>query len=159
MNSKTRSLLFWMVLVLVVVTVWSVSSQFAAGDSLVDFSEFMRWVDTGQVDRVELTGNEIVGISTSGEPFRTYAPPQYEGLVNTLIDRNVIIQAREAAGQPMGDPAVLLGADPADHRVLGVLHAADAERRQQSAVVRQEPGQAVIEHREEGDLQGRRGRR
>ena len=100
MNSTTRSLLFWMVLVVVVALIWNLSSQFRTGDNAVAFSEFIRWVDTGQVNRVELTGNEIVGTSTSGELFRTYAPPQYEGLANKLIERDVVVQAREAAASP-----------------------------------------------------------
>ena len=100
MNPTTRSLLFWMVLVVVVVAIWNLSSQFRAGESPVAFSEFIRWVETGQVDRVELTGNEIAGTSSSGETFRTYAPPQYEGLANKLIERDVVIQAREAVASP-----------------------------------------------------------
>ncbi len=100
MNSTTRGRLFWMVLVIMVVLIWNLSSQFQTGDTPINFSEFIRWVDTGQVDRVEITGNEIVGTSTSGERFRTYAPPQYEGLANKLIDQNVAVQAREAAASP-----------------------------------------------------------
>ena len=95
-----RSRLFWMVLVVVAFLIWSLSSRFQTGDTPISFSEFIRWVDTGQVDRVELTGNEIVGTSTSGEQFRTYAPPQYEGLANKLIERDVVVQAREAAPSP-----------------------------------------------------------
>ena len=93
-------MLFWMVLVVMVVLIWNLSSQFRTGDTPVNFSEFIRWVDTGQVDRVELTGNEIVGTSSSGEQFRTYAPPQYEGLANKLIDGNVVVLAKEAAASP-----------------------------------------------------------
>jgi cell division protease FtsH len=89
-----------MVLVVVVVAIWNLSSQFRAGESPVAFSEFIRWVETGQVDRVELTGNEIAGTSSSGETFRTYAPPQYEGLANKLIERDVVIQAKEAVASP-----------------------------------------------------------
>ena len=100
MNSTTRSLLFWMVLVVVVALIWNLSSQFRTGDSPVAFSEFIRWVDTGQVDRVELTGNEVVFATSSGEQFRTYAPPQYEGLANRLIDNNVVVQAKEATASP-----------------------------------------------------------
>ena len=59
----------------------------------------------------------------------------------------------------MGDAPLLVGPVPADHRLLGLLHAADAERRQQGAVVRQEQGEAVVELAEEGDVQGRRRRR
>jgi len=99
-NSTTRSLLFWMVLVVAVVLVWSLSSQFRTGDTPVDFSEFIRWVDTGVVDRVELTGNEIVGTSSSGERFSTYAPPQYEGLGNKLIERDIVVVATAATASP-----------------------------------------------------------
>ena len=100
MNSTTRSLLFWMVLVLVVVVVWDLSSQLRTGDSMLDFSEFIRWVETNQVTGVELTGNEIEGTTTGGEQFRTYAPPQYEGLANKLLEHNVVVQARAATASP-----------------------------------------------------------
>tara|TARA_B100002003_G_scaffold250521_1_gene290214 strand:+ start:1576 stop:3480 length:1905 start_codon:yes stop_codon:yes gene_type:complete len=99
-NSTTRSLLFWMVLVVVVALIWNLSSQLRNGDSPVSFSEFMQWVNTGQVDRVELTGNEITGTDSSGQQFTTYAPPQYEGLVNTLLERDVVVDAKEAAPSP-----------------------------------------------------------
>ena len=100
MNPTTRSLLFWMVPVVVVVLIWNLSSQFQTGDTSISFSEFIRWVETGQVDRVELTGNGIVGTSTNGERFRTYAPPQYEGLANKLIERDIVVQARAATTSP-----------------------------------------------------------
>jgi cell division protease FtsH len=89
-----------MVLVVVVALIWNLSSQLRNGDSPVSFSEFMQWVNTGQVDRVELTGNEITGTDSSGQQFTTYAPPQYEGLVNTLLERDVMVDAKEAAPSP-----------------------------------------------------------
>ena len=100
MNSTTRSLLFWMVLVVLVAVIWNMSNQFRTGDNEVAFSEFMRWVHTGQINSVELAGSEIVGTSTSGDLFRTYAPPQYEGLANELIDLDVQVEARAAAASP-----------------------------------------------------------
>ena len=100
MNSTLRSPVFWIVLVVSVVLSWSVSTQFQAGDDSVFFSEFVRLVNAGQVDSVILTGNKITGTSISGDRFRTYAPPQYEGLVNTLVERDVSVTAREAARSP-----------------------------------------------------------
>ena len=100
MNSILRSLVFWIVLVVGVVLSWSVSTQFQAGDDSVPFSEFVRLVDTGQVESVILTGHDLTGTSRSGDRFRTYAPPQYEGLVNTLVERDVSVTAREAARSP-----------------------------------------------------------
>jgi len=47
-----------------------------------------------------LTGNEILGTTKAGEKFRTYAPPQYEGLGNKLIERNVEVTAKEPTTSP-----------------------------------------------------------
>ena len=100
MNSTLRSFVFWMVLVVVVVLIWNFSTRFQTGDNALPFSEFIRQVDSGQVDSVTLTGNEVTGTTASGETFRTFAPPQYEGLVNRLVERDVAVTATEAAGSP-----------------------------------------------------------
>ena len=100
MSVNLRSLVFWMVLIVVVVLVWNFSTQFQAGDSSVTFSEFIRRVEAGQIESVTLIGSEITGTSDSGDRFRTYAPPQYEGLVNKLVERNVAVTAKEAANSP-----------------------------------------------------------
>jgi cell division protease FtsH len=89
-----------MVLVVVVVLIWNFSTDFQSRDESVSFSEFIRMVDSGQVDSVTLAGNEVTGSTTSGESFRSFAPPQYEGLVNRLVERDVAVSAREAAGSP-----------------------------------------------------------
>jgi cell division protease FtsH len=89
-----------MVLVVVVVLIWNFSTDFQTRDESVSFSEFIRMVDSGQVESVTLAGNEVTGSTTSGESFRSFAPPQYEGLVNKLVERDVAVSAREAAGNP-----------------------------------------------------------
>ena len=100
MNTTLRSLVFWMVLVVVVVLIWNFSSNFGQAAEPMPFSEFLRLVDSGQVRQADLAGNEISGTQTSGERFRTYAPPQYEGLVNRLVERDVTVTAKEAANSP-----------------------------------------------------------
>ena len=98
MNARLKSLLFWMAFMTVGVVIWNVSTNFQARDRTVTFSEFLRWVDSGQVESVTIAGSEITGTSTGGENFRTYAPLQYEGLANELIDRDVAITARDETG-------------------------------------------------------------
>ena len=61
MNSTLKSLLFWMVLVVVGVIIWNFSTKFQQHEHQATFSEFMSWVDTGQVARVEISGQDIVG--------------------------------------------------------------------------------------------------
>ena len=100
MNPSVRSFAFWLVLVVVVALIWNFSTTYQAGDNAISFSEFMRQVETGQVENVTMAGSEVTGTTTSGETFRTFAPPQYEGLVNRLIERDVQVNAEEAAGSP-----------------------------------------------------------
>ena len=98
MTATTRRRLYGVAVVVVVVLSWSISWD--PGESRIDFSEFIRWADTGQVDRVELAGNRITGTSVSGELFTTYAPPQYEGLANKLIERDVVVEAKAETPSP-----------------------------------------------------------
>ena len=100
MNSNIRSLLFWMMLVVVGVLIWNFSTNFQTGDRSVTFSEFISLVDAGQVEQVMISGNEISGASKSGDRFRTYAPPQYEGLGNRLVERNIAVTAKEPTASP-----------------------------------------------------------
>ena len=100
MNSTLKSLLFWMVLVIVGVLIWNFSTNFQARDESIPFSQFVRHVELGEIDRVTITGNEISGSTSAGRRFRTYAPPQYEGLGNQLLDHNVEVDAKEAASSP-----------------------------------------------------------
>ena len=100
MNTTMKSLLFWMVLVVVGVLIWNFSTTFQTRDRSITFSEFITWVDAGQVDKVTITGNELSGTTKSGERFRTYAPLQYEALGNRLIERNVLVTAKEPTNSP-----------------------------------------------------------
>ena len=98
MNSTLRRYVPWMVVV-VVVLIWNVST-YQTTDTTMSFSEFLQHVDAGEVESIELAGNEISGIVRGGTRFRSYAPPQYEGLVNRLVERDVAVTARESAASP-----------------------------------------------------------
>jgi cell division protease FtsH len=102
LNSTLKSLVFWMVLVVVGVIVWNLSTRFQPNYKAQSFSEFMGAVESGTVARVTITGNEITGTMKGVDDanFRTYAPPQYEGLANKLIERGVVVTAKEPTTSP-----------------------------------------------------------
>jgi cell division protease FtsH len=101
-NSTLKSLVFWMALMLVGVVVWNFSTRLQTSHKSETFSVFMTQVESGQVGKVTLTGNEITYTTKNEENFRTYAPPQYEGLANKLIQQNVAVTAREPTASPWG---------------------------------------------------------
>jgi len=100
LSSTLKSLLFWLVLVVIGVLIWNFSTKFQQREHPVKFSEFVSWVETGQVASVTITGQDITGSTKVGDHFSTYAPSQYDGLVNKLIDHNVMVQAKEPTASP-----------------------------------------------------------
>ncbi len=101
MNSTLKSLLFWMVLVVVAVLIWNFSTNFQQRDSVISFSEFMEKVNAGQVATVTITGSEVSGLyKAANETFRTFAPSQYDGLANKLIEKGVQVTAKEPSVSP-----------------------------------------------------------
>ena len=99
MNSTLKSLLFWVVLVVIGVLIWNFSTKFQQHDQSITFTQFMSWADSGSVANVTITGQEISGRTKVGESFRLTAPNQYDGLVNKLIDRGVTVTAKSPALQ------------------------------------------------------------
>jgi cell division protease FtsH len=87
-------------MIVLVGLVWNFSAKLQRAELTVSFTEFMQWVDTGQVARVTITGNELTGMTQNKDNFRTYLPAQYEGLVNRLLDKKIIVQAKEPTASP-----------------------------------------------------------
>jgi cell division protease FtsH len=101
LNSTLKSLLFWMVLVVVGVLIWQFSVGLRGTPDTISFSAFLAKVKDGEVGSVVITGNEITGTSTNGTvKFRTYAPVQYERLANQLEEKGVQIEAKQETTSP-----------------------------------------------------------
>jgi len=84
----------------IAVLVWNFSTKFQTAAKVVNFTQFMAAVEGKQIASVTITGNEITGVRKDGETFRSYAPPQYEGLANELLRNSVDVTGREATASP-----------------------------------------------------------
>jgi cell division protease FtsH len=100
LNSTLKSLLFWMVLVVVGVLIWNFSTNFQTRDEPIAFSQFVERLDKSEIKEVTIIGNEVVGTTKDNVKFRTYAPTQYSDLGNQLIARNVVVSAKEPTASP-----------------------------------------------------------
>ncbi len=106
MNSTLKSLLFWMVLVVILALIWSFSTSLQSSTGDITFSDFLDHVDSKHdVSEVTFVGNDITGkytqTDTSGatKTFHTYMPPSYQNLTADLITKGVTVNAkRETAG-------------------------------------------------------------
>jgi cell division protease FtsH len=101
LNSTLKSLVFWLVLVVVAVLVWNFSSHFPNRETSVGFSDFMANVDSGKVEEVTITGQDVTGTNRADKKqFHTYAPAQYDGLANKLIEKGISVTAKEPTQSP-----------------------------------------------------------
>ena len=89
-----------MVMAVIAVLVWNFSTKFQTAAKVINFTQFLTAVESGQIASVTITGNEISGVRKDGETFRSYAPPQYEGLGNRLFEKGVDVTGREATTSP-----------------------------------------------------------
>jgi cell division protease FtsH len=105
-NSTLKSLLFWVVLVVILGLIWQFSASWQSSSSEIKFTEFMTRVQAKEVAEVTFVGNEITGKFTTttaadgtNRGFRTYVPLGYDGLPNYLQSNGITIDARrETAG-------------------------------------------------------------
>ncbi len=158
MNPFYKNLALWMVIGLIVILLFNLFQANQSPRGEIVFSDFLKKVETGEVREVTLRGNSVSGRLGDGSSFRTFTA-DYPDLVKSLKDRGVRIDG-EAAGQ---QPVLLrdlppVGADAALHRRVDLLHAPDAGRRRQGAVLRQGARAAHLREAEQGHLPGRGGR-
>jgi cell division protease FtsH len=103
LNSTLKSLLFWMVLVVVGVLIWQLST-FQGKEQHITFTDFLQYVKGGQVESVTIRGKEITGVragvAAADAKFRTYALDQYEGLGNLLEEKAVSIDVKPETTSP-----------------------------------------------------------
>ena len=99
MNTTVKNVLLWMVILVVILLLFKVVDYGKGATTTIGFSDFMDKVSKGEIDRVNIRGQEIRAF-TKGTPegrepnLRTYAPA-YNDLVSDLRKANVKITAEE----------------------------------------------------------------
>ena len=96
MNNLTKNLLLWLVIAIVLMTVFNNFGNRQAAARPVEYSQFIEKVRQNQVQSVVIEGREgrnISGKFKSGDSFTTYAPED-RGMISDLLDHNVTIEAK-----------------------------------------------------------------
>jgi cell division protease FtsH len=106
MNSTLKSLLIWLGLIVVIVAGWQIFQNFQKPDKEIPLTEFISKVESGEIQEITFTGNQINGgpkTTTTGTPsptaqtYVTYAPAglYYEGLANEFRKtQGIVIKAK-----------------------------------------------------------------
>ena len=93
MNDLAKNLLLWVVIAVVLVTVFNNFNPPRSGAKNIEYSEFVNSVKNGVVAEVLIEGRSIHGRTTNNENFTTYSAGDPK-LVDDLLNNNVRIRAK-----------------------------------------------------------------
>ncbi len=103
MNSTARTVVLWLIMILLAVFLWMMASGRGQGakDSEPSYTEFLDEVDRGNVAEVTINlsqvGGNIQGEKKDRSKFHTTVPPDYNDLLKRLREKNVKITVRESS--------------------------------------------------------------
>ncbi len=104
MNNLFKTIGIWLVVALVLVTVFNhFSSNLMQGQKPLDYTQFLGEVKQGHIAKVVIDGRTLRATTTDGKRIISYAPPQDLWMVSDLIKSNVEIEAK-----PEEEPSILM---------------------------------------------------
>jgi cell division protease FtsH len=102
LNNLTKNLLLWLVIAIVLMSVFNNFGNRQQATRPMEYSTFVQKVRSDEVDRVTIQGREITGKLKSGESFTTYNPGDQQ-IYNDLLDHKVQFE-----GKPQEEQSLLL---------------------------------------------------
>ena len=102
MNDLAKNLLLWIVIAVVLMSVFSSFSPNARVAEAISYSQFLEQVENGNIRSVSMEGQNIRGETAGGMRFSTYSPEtDNTAMIGTLLDNNVLIVGEPPKGQPL----------------------------------------------------------
>jgi len=101
-NDMAKNLLLWVVIAIVLMSVFNNFTATKTAPKAMAYSSFIELVRQGDVKEVTISGRNIEGVKESGERFASFAPDD-DGLVGELLNNNVAINA-----QPPEKPGMMM---------------------------------------------------
>ncbi len=102
MNDMAKNLILWVVIALVLMSVFNNFGPRRVSAHQVQYSQFMADVKLGKVQKVVMEGRTIHGETTTGERFTTYSPEtDNRALVGDLLENGVVIEAKPPEQQSL----------------------------------------------------------
>jgi len=100
LNNLTKNLLLWLVIAIVLMSVFNNFGGRQAATRPMEYSQFIQKVKQNEVERVTIQGREIQGKLKSSESFTTFSPGD-PGMIGDLLEHNVAIEAKPQEEQSL----------------------------------------------------------
>jgi cell division protease FtsH len=100
LNSTVKTALLWVVIIVLIFLLYTLFKGAEGSPEAIPFSEFLDRVEKSQVSSVVIQGQEVRGelrpaAGAARREFKTLMPPNYDGLVPALREKQVAIEAEE----------------------------------------------------------------
>ncbi len=93
MNDMAKNLVLWVVIAIILMTVFNQFGPSSSSQQKATYSQFLEEVKGGRIKKVTMDGHTIHGETNTGQRFVTYAPLGDEsGLVKDLIENGVSLE-------------------------------------------------------------------
>jgi len=102
LNNMFKNLAIWMVIGLVLMTVFNQFSTRQVAQNSIEYSQFLDEVKQGHITKVLIEGRTLKGTTTEGKRITSYAPPDL-WMVSDLLKNGVKIEAK-----PEEEPSFLM---------------------------------------------------
>jgi cell division protease FtsH len=93
LNNIAKSIAIWLVVALVLMTVFNQFSGQSKTDLQIKYSDFMQSVKDGRIATAQIDGRVVRGKMQDGKDYSTYAPNDL-WMVNDLLKNNVQLEAK-----------------------------------------------------------------
>jgi len=100
LNNLTKNLLLWLVIAIVLMSVFNNFGSRQPAARPMEYSQFIQKVKQNEVERVTIQGREVQGKLKSSESFTTYSPGD-PGMIGDLLEHNVAIEAKPQEEQSL----------------------------------------------------------
>ncbi len=102
MNNLVKNMVIWLVIALVLMTVFNQFSTRQTTQTPMEYSQFIDEVKQGRIAKVTIEGRTLKGIKADGRRFTTYTPSD-PWMVSDLLKAGVVIDAK-----PEEEPSLLM---------------------------------------------------
>ncbi|HJW23294.1 MAG TPA: ATP-dependent zinc metalloprotease FtsH [Rhodocyclaceae bacterium] len=102
MNNMFKNLAIWLIIGLVLMTVFNQFNTRQVAQGSMEYSQFIEEVKQGHINKVVMEGRTLKATTTEGKKITSYAPPDL-WLVSDLLKNGVKIEAR-----PEEEPSMLM---------------------------------------------------
>ena len=100
MKEVGKSLALWLAIALLIILAFNFFNSGQLKNHSEPFSIFVQQVERGEIKKVIIQGQKVVGITVDNKPFETYMPPGYNDIIKKMTEKGVEIEVKPEEGSP-----------------------------------------------------------